>query len=128
MFCQIFTVFTFYHVTDAQQCTSGVELSVDGQILNTSTTLYRPINSSFTVRCRRCDRNRRPPWRDPSENEISTSCDRNVPTGAVCIANPTNSTAATDLMFSSLTRLLEGKYQCTQNLDNGGVIAIKGFG
>ena len=110
------------------QCASGVKLSVDGQILNTSTTLYRPISSNFTVRCRRCRRGGRPPWRDPSDNEISTSCDRNVPTGAVCTTNPNDSTSATDLMFSSLTQLLEGKYQCTRHLDNGGVITIKVFG
>ena len=116
------------HVTDAQQCTTGVELSVDGQILNTSTTLYRPISSNFTVRCRRCRRGRGPPWRDPSNDEISTSCDPNVPTTTVCTTNPTDSTAATDLMFSSLTRSLEGKYQCTRNPDNGGVITIKVFG
>ena len=128
MFCQIFTVFAFCHLTDAQQCTGGVELSVDGQILNTSTTLYRPISSNFTVRCRRCGRDRGPPWRDPSDNVISTSCGNNVLTGAVCTTNPTNSTSATDLMFSSLTRSLEGKYRCTRNPDNGGVIAIKGFG
>ena len=116
------------HVTDAQQCTSGVELSLDGQILNTNATLYRPISSSFTVTCRRCRRGGRPPWRDPSDNVISTSCGNNAPTGAVCTTNPNDSTAATDLMFSSLTRSLEGKYQCTRNPDNRGVITIKVFG
>ena len=105
-------------ITNAQ-CSSerDIELSVDDQLV--TTTLYKPVNSSFTVRCRRCTGNRRPSWSDPSGTEISTSCGSNAP---ICTKNGGDRLVKI-LMFSSFAQSLAGKYQCTRN--NDGVIDIK---
>ena len=110
------------HATNAQQCTSGrnVELSVDDQLF--TITLYKPVDSSFTVRCRRCIDNGRPSWFYPNGTEISTSCGSGVP---VCTEN-SDERQVRDLMFSSFVKSLEGRYHCTRNSD--GIIFIRLFG
>ena len=110
-------------ITNALQCLSGrdIELSVDGQLF--TTTLYKPIGSYFTVRCRRCTNNRRPSWFNSSRSEISASYGSGVP---ICTKNA-DEHQAKDLIFSSLTESLVGGYQCTR-YNKDGVINIKIFG
>ena len=112
-------------ITNAQQCLSGrdIELSVDDQLVTTNTILCKPVDSSFTVRCRRCINNRRPSWFNSSGTEISTSCGSGVP---ICTKNGGNRLVK-DLIFSSFTESLEGEYQCTKN-NRDGIINIKVFG
>ena len=118
----LFTVLVVYHIANAQQCSSGrnVEFSVDGT--TTTTTVYKPIGSSFIVRCRKCTGSGRPSWFHHNQTEISTSCGSDV---SLCAKNA-DLRQATDLIFSSLTKILEGEYQCTKNQDR--VIDIKVFG
>ena len=106
-------------ITNAQQCSSGhnIELSVDDQLV--TTTLYKPVNSSFTVRCRRCTGNRRPSW---FGTKISSSCGSGVP---ICTKNA-NESQVKDLMFSSFGESLKGMYRCTGNNEGATEIEVLG--
>jgi len=119
-------VLVVFDIADAQLCSSGrnIEISVDGQLLTTTTTtVYKPVGSSFIMTCRKCnDGGRRPSWFDRNQTEISTSCGRGVP---LCTKKAAQRQTI-DLIFSSFTKSLEGEYQCTKNQDR--IINIKVFG
>ena len=107
-------------ITNAQRCSSGrdIELSVDDQLV--TTTLYKPFNSSFTVRCRRCTNSRRPSWFNSSGTKISTSCGSGVP---ICTKNG-GERSDKDLIFSFFEESFEGEYRCTRS-NKDGIIDIK---
>ena len=116
----LFAVVIISGITNAQRCSSGhdIELSVDGQLF--TITLYKPIGSSFTVRCRRCNNNRRPSWFNSSRSEISTSCGSGV---SICTKNG-GEHSDKDLIFSFFEESFEGEYRCTRSSQDG-IIDIK---
>ena len=109
-------------IANEQQCLSerDIELSVDDQLV--TTTLYKPVNSSFTVRCRRCTGNRRPSWFNSNGTKISSSCGSGVP---ICTKNA-NESQVKDLMFSSFGESLKGMYRCTGNNEGATEIEVLG--
>ena len=109
---------TFSGITDAE-CTDGVELTVDGQLIFDGTTLYRPVGDSFSVSCRRCSGGGQPKWFDSNEDEIQ----RCSGTTMICSAKSRN---IQKLRFKPFLDSLAGAYKCTQGLN--GTITISALG
>ena len=95
--------------TDAQ-CTSGVELMLDGQLIFDGNALYRPAGDSFIVSCKRCNDSRNVKWLDSNEDAISV-CDG---TATICVKENKDDELVQHLMISSFNESSTGEYKCTK--------------
>ena len=113
----IFKFISAYAALVNTECTTGVELLVDGKLWpSNGTTLYKPVGSSGNfVRCRQCDDGsaRHPSWFNPSGQKIH-KCDEMSP-GMICV-NFTRPQVR-DLKISNFMQSHVGNYTCQGDVD-----------
>jgi len=108
----------FSGITDAQ-CTDGVELMVDSQLIFNGTILYRPVGDSFNVSCGRCGSGALPNWLDLDGKKIQEVCSNTN----ICSAK---NAGVRELRVLSFTELIAGTYKCSRTLNGTVTISLLG--